>query len=205
MARKPTSSLSRQHRSQTQWPASPESRKSTVIPNHPSTPYPSGVLKQMFSSYTQRCGVYSISRCASYLNQYQAQDLPLFTPMPYRFFQKFHALSLVLVFPGFPGSCPILALSPSRLFPGSCLLWTLWFCGSGRRRCGSRRAARGLRRVGKVEEAEDSVRGRRLKVRLTAGGAGGTKERERKRVDKRLTVARRALFPWTSASGQWQC
>jgi hypothetical protein len=146
MARKPTSSLSRQHRSQTQWPASPESRKSTVIPNHPSTPYPSGVLKQMFSSYTQRCGVYSISRCASYLNQYQAQDLPLFTPMPYRFFQKFHALSLVLVFPGFPGSCPILALSPSRLFPGSCLLWTLWFCGSGRGRCGLRRAAQEVRR-----------------------------------------------------------
>lgn len=76
--------------------------------------------------------------CRSSPNATPLSDVPKLFPCP--------------PLPRFPGSCPILALSPSRLFPGSWLLRTsrpfVTFGGW----CGLRRVARGWRRAVEVEE-----------------------------------------------------
>ena len=98
----------------------------------------------IFSLILTNGGVLGIPVCIL-PRQYQAQNLRRFPPNATPLSEvpsSFPVLALFRV----PGSCPILALSPSRPFPGSWLLRIPWSCG-GRGRCGLRRAEIGRAHV----------------------------------------------------------
>ena len=175
----PTPSLESQKRKKhaSQGRTARKSNKSHLHGSQPTnTPLPAKQYRyppactQNVLGYTQQAGCTRYPGVQSTSTDTKPGDLCQFLPMPYRFRNpKFFPCPPLSLFPGF---CPILALSPSRLFPGSWLSRTsrsFVTFGDG--------AAYGGRRGGW---------GGRSKVRLTTGGAGGGST-------MRLTVAQRGL------------